>query len=292
MSEARATIGDVKSGIFLPPFGELASPRRVADLAAAAEEAGWDGWFIWDHMLAMPGLPVGEAWTTLAAVATATSAIRLGALVTPLARRRPWTLARQIATLDGLSGGRLVVGIGLGDDGWREFSSFGEQTDPRLRGRLLDESLDVLLAFLSGNAVSYQGTVLRIDSAPLLPRPVQDPVPIWAACVWPHRRPLARAARVQGCFPIFPGTGPVRFGPAEIEMVRAELTGLGAPRSHDVVVCGATRRLPDAARADAVLGLRDAGVTWLLESFPPEVSAAEVEEVVRAGPHLGGQADT
>jgi len=284
----------VKTGIYLPPFGELADARRVADLAAAAEQAGWDGFFIWDHMLATPDLPVAEAWTTLAAIATATSVIRLGAMVTPLARRRPWVLARQVATLDHLSGGRLTVGIGLGDDGWREFSAFGEETDPRARGRLLDESLDALLSLLSGNEVSYRGARIVIDSPPMVPKPVQNPVPIWAACIWPHRKPLARAARLQGCFPIFPGGGPVssgplRFGPAEVETIRAELTGLGAPRSYDLVVCGATRRLAAAERAEAAGWIGDAGATWLLESFAPGVAAAEVEAVVRSGPHLAGK---
>ncbi len=274
----------MKSGIYLPPFGELADPRRMADLAAAAEQAGWDGWFIWDHMLAEPGMPVADAWTSLAAIAAATSRIRLGAMVTPLARRRPWTLARQISTVDHLSGGRLTAGIGLGDDGWREFSAFGEEVSPRGRGELLDESLDVLLGLLSGNGVSYHGTHLRIDSPPLLPKPVQDQVPIWAACRWPNRKPLARAARVQGCFPIFGGTGPLTFGPAEIEAVRAELAKLGAPRSHEMVVCGATRRVTGAQRAEFVAGMLAADVTWLLESFGPGATAAQVEAAIQAGP--------
>jgi alkanesulfonate monooxygenase SsuD/methylene tetrahydromethanopterin reductase-like flavin-dependent oxidoreductase (luciferase family) len=277
----------VKSGIYLPPFAELADPRRVAGLAATAEQAGWDGFFIWDHMLAEPGMAVADPWTILAAISTATSTIRLGALVTPLARRRPWTLARQIATLDQLSGGRLVVGIGLGDDGWHEFSSFGEEVTPRGRGELLDESLDVLLALLSGNGTRYRGTRFVIDSPPMLPKPVQDPVPIWAACRWPYRKPLARAARVQGCFPIFGGTGPLSFGPAEISTIRAELAELGAPRSHDMVVCGATRRVTAAERRAFIGGLRESGVTWLLESFGPGLRADEVEAVVRAGPPAG-----
>ncbi len=113
---------------------------------------------------------------------------RTGAMVTPLARRRPWVLARQIATLDQLSGGRLTVGVGLGDDGWREFSAFGEETSPRARGELLDESLEILLRLLSGNAVTYRGVRFVIDSEPLLPTPVQDPVPILG------RGPLAEQA--------------------------------------------------------------------------------------------------
>jgi alkanesulfonate monooxygenase SsuD/methylene tetrahydromethanopterin reductase-like flavin-dependent oxidoreductase (luciferase family) len=272
----------------MPPFGELADPRRVASLAAAAEQAGWDGFFVWDHMLAVPGMAVADAWTTLAAIATATTAIRLGALVTPLSRRRPWTLARQIATLDHLSGGRLVAGIGLGDDGWHEFSAFGEVVSPRGRAELLDESLDVLQAFLSGNEVSYHGKHLVIDSPALLPRPVQEPVPVWAACRWPHRKPLARAARLQGCFPIFGGTGPLSFGPAEIEAIRAQLASLGAPRSHQMVVCGATRQVSQARREEFIAGMRATGVDWLLESFGPGLTAEEIEAAVRAAPPAAG----
>ncbi len=198
----------MRFGLYLPPFGEFADARRVADLAVAAEETGWAGLFLWDHMLADPGLAVAEAWTTLAAMAMVTRAIRIGALVTPLARRRPWTLARQIATIDQLSGGRLVAGIGLGDDGWKEFSSFGEAVEPRERGQLLDESLEILQGLLSGQPVRYRGARYAVDSGPFLPRPAQDPLPVWAAMRWPNRKPLARAARLQGLFPGLHGRWP------------------------------------------------------------------------------------
>ena len=276
----------MKHGIFLPPFDELAEPRRVARLAADAEQAGWDGFYLWDHMLAEPGMAVAEAWTTLAAIAMTTQRVRIGAMVTPLARRRPWVLARQIATLDRLCGGRLDVGIGLGDDGWREFSAFGDETSPRTRGELLDESLEIIQDLLSGNEVARAGRHFSIDTAPVLPVPVQDPVPFWAAVRWPNRRPLARAARLQGCFPIFAGSGqlPPPPGAADLAELRAELAGLGAPRSLDVAVRVSLHQLADAARPEAAAALAEAGVTWLLEAFAPGQDAAEIEAYVRSGP--------
>ncbi len=159
----------MRFAIFLPPFAEFAEPRRVVELSRQAEEAGWDGLFFWDHMLAFPGMAVADPWVVMAAVAAVTERIRLGALVTPLPRRRPWVLSRQMATLDRLSEGRLIGGIGLGDDGWTEFSSFGEAVEPVIRGEMLDESLELLKQFLRGEPVSFDGRHYTIDSPALLP---------------------------------------------------------------------------------------------------------------------------
>jgi alkanesulfonate monooxygenase SsuD/methylene tetrahydromethanopterin reductase-like flavin-dependent oxidoreductase (luciferase family) len=278
----------VRFGLFLPPMADFADARRVAELASTAEKAGWDGLFLWDHIIAWPEMPVADAWITLAAAAATTSRIRLGPLVTPLARRRPWVLARQLATLDRYCGGRLVAGIGLGDDGWREFSSFGEPVDPAERGQVLDESLDVLQQCLGGRPVEHHGAHLDVQSPPFLPRPVQDPLPIWAACRWPHQRPLARAARLQGIFPIFPADGvPAAPDPAEIAAIRTALDGLGAagPDGYDLVVRYAVSLEPAGTRVATAARLEAAGVTWILEGFGPGEPPAEVvEEVAASGP--------
>jgi alkanesulfonate monooxygenase SsuD/methylene tetrahydromethanopterin reductase-like flavin-dependent oxidoreductase (luciferase family) len=274
----------VKFGLFIPPFGELAEPGRVADLAVVAEEAGWSGFFLWDHVLSAPGVPVADAWITMAAVATATSDIRFGPMVLPLSRRRPWTLARQIATLDRLSGGRLVLGVGLGDDGWKEFSSFGEVTDPRERGVLLDDSLEAVRLLLTGETTDFEGKRLAVHSSPFLPGPVQDPVPVWAACRWPHRAPLGRAARMDGCFPIFPGSPDVP-DPGDLRELRGALAERGAPDAgYDLVVRCVLRGLDPAGWSAAVAALEDCGVTWVLEGFNPGVPADEVEAVIARGP--------
>lgn len=173
----------LRFGLFVPPFAEMAEPSRVVELAKSAEAAGWDGFFLWDHILALPGMPVADSWITMAAVAQATARMRLGILVTPLARRRPWVVAREAATLDRLSKGRLVVGVGLGDDGWREFSSFrGEVVDPAQRAPILDDSVDLLRMFWSGGEVRWEGKHFAVESTPFLPQPAQDPLPVWVAC--------------------------------------------------------------------------------------------------------------
>jgi alkanesulfonate monooxygenase SsuD/methylene tetrahydromethanopterin reductase-like flavin-dependent oxidoreductase (luciferase family) len=275
----------MRMGIFLPPFGELAEAARVADLAAAAEEAGWDGFFLWDHMLAGPGVPVADPWITMAAMATATSTLRLGALVTPLPRRRPWVLARQIATLDRLSGGRLVAGVGLGDDGWAEFSSFGELVEPRARAGQLDESLELLQRLLSGEPVRYQGQHYTVDTTEFRPTPQQDPVPVWAACRWPNRKPLARAAKLQGCFPIFPTDGaPPPPDPAEVAAVATALQELGAAPGIDLVLRCALSLEDRTSLAGTVAALEEAGATWLLDSFGLDEPPASIEAVIRRGP--------
>ena len=243
-----------RRGIFVAPFDELSEPRLVAELAARAEAAGWDGFFVWDHVEYRPPVEaVADPWITLAAVATATERVRLGALVTPLARRRAHQLARETVTLDRLSGGRLVFGVGLGSDRTGEFdpARFGEEGDPRARAALLDEGLERLDAYWRGG---------------FEPRPVQQPrIPVWVAARWPHRRPLARAARWDGLFPIdLPG-------PEALEQMAAEV---GRGDGYDLVVTNPAGTDPDP--------WIEAGATWCLTGFGPQPTVAEVREAIDA----------
>ncbi|WP_298345821.1 LLM class flavin-dependent oxidoreductase [Ferrimicrobium sp.] len=269
-------------GIFLPPFHEFADPRVVVELATSAERAGWDGIFLWDHMLSEPGFRVADAWITMAAIASATERLRMGAMVTPLARRRPWVLARQIATLDHLSSGRLIVGVGLGDDGWHEFSAFGERIDPRGRANQLDEALELLGLFASGEPVDFVGDEYQVHSPPFLPRPLQRPVPIWVAGRWPNQPPLLRAKRYQGFFPIFAGPEPPTIpAQSDLDAITRQLPQTGT--GYDLVIRYAMSLAADPVH-DATL-LAQVGVTWILESFgafgpEPEI----IREVVAAGP--------
>jgi hypothetical protein len=195
----------LRSALWLPLFDELADPTVVADLAAEAEHAGWHGFFVWDHVhWHAPVRQVADSWITLAAVAAATERLRLGPMVTPLPRRRPAKVAREAATLDLLSGGRLTLGVGIGSDRFGgELSKFGEQIDDRLRGQMLDEALEILAAAWSGEPVHHHGAHYTVDDVRFLPRPVQRPgVPVWAAAFPGNLKPLRRAARCDGFFPV------------------------------------------------------------------------------------------
>src|SRR5512145_701631 len=155
----------MRRGIFLPIFDDLADPATLARLAARAEDRGWDGVFLWDHVLyRAPVAAVTDPWIALAAMAGATGRIELGPMVTPLARRRPWVVARQAVALDHLAGGRFVLGLGLGlDSSGGELSRFGEETDDRRRAAMLDEGLDVLAGLLSGERVDHRGEHYTVD---------------------------------------------------------------------------------------------------------------------------------
>src|SRR5258705_2421092 len=168
-----------RRGIFVAPFEGLADAGVLARLAARAEEAGWDGFFLWDHVdYRAPVRALADPWVSLAAIACATERLVIGPLVTPPARRRIHKLARETVTLDRLSGGRLVFGAGLGSDNSGEFSKFGEIADARERAALLDDGLEQLAAYWAGE---------------FEPRPVQQPrIPVWLAARWPNRRPVRR----------------------------------------------------------------------------------------------------
>ena len=263
----------MQSALFLPPFDELADPRLVARLAAEAEEHGWDGVFVWDHVTYRPPVEaLADPWVVLAAVAASTQGVRLGPMVTPLARRRPVKVARETATLDLLSGGRLVLGVGLGGDGSRELSATGEEQDDRVRAAMLDEALDVLKAAWSGDEVHHRGAHYVLDGLRFLPTPVQRPrPPVWVAVRRGNRAPLRRAARWDGVFPIGVDE-PDQLAElvADVEALRTD----DAP--FDVVVGGRPGTDPRPFAA--------AGATWWTVSFPVGTTVDEVRGVLREGP--------
>ncbi|MBO0871600.1 MAG: LLM class flavin-dependent oxidoreductase, partial [Micromonosporaceae bacterium] len=198
----------MRFSVNLPNFGDFADARTVASVAAAAEAAGWDALFVWDHVVHSKqlrrGQPFGDPWMLLTAAALATTRIRLGTLVTPVARRRPEVLARQVATLDAVSGGRVIFAAGLGAPIEDEYGSFGDTTEPAVLAQRLDEGLDLLARYWSGERVEHEGKHYRVRDVQLLPATVQRPrPPVWIAAFWPNRRPVRRAARWDGVVPLF-----------------------------------------------------------------------------------------
>jgi alkanesulfonate monooxygenase SsuD/methylene tetrahydromethanopterin reductase-like flavin-dependent oxidoreductase (luciferase family) len=262
----------VKHGISIPNFGTFADIHGLTQLAREAEENGWDGFFLWDH-LNEPPQPTLDPWVALAAIAAATERIRIGTMVTPLARRRPWKLARETVSIDHLSGGRLILGVGLGGMPREEHARFGEEADDRVRARRLDEGLDILTGLWSGEPFSYQGEEYQVDNAAFLPRPVQQPrIPVWVAGVWPNRRPFRRAARWDGVVPAkapaSPNAWPQVLMPNEIPaMLDYTLRYRDTDATFDVVM--SAYMPPDPAQArDLMNSFAAAGATWLLEWQP------------------------
>jgi alkanesulfonate monooxygenase SsuD/methylene tetrahydromethanopterin reductase-like flavin-dependent oxidoreductase (luciferase family) len=265
-----------RSALWLPLFDELADPLTVLRVAAEAEEAGWHGVFVWDQLRwRAPVTRVADPWICLAAIATATERVRLGPMVTPLPRRRPAKVARESATLDGLSGGRLTLGVGIGSDRFAaELSKTDEQLDDRLRGQMLDESLWILTTAWSGEPVHHRGGHYTIDGVQFLPRPVQHPrVPVWIAGFPGNVKPLRRAARYDGFFPANLDH-PDQL--AEIVATIAELRR-DATAAYDIAV-GLPIGVDPAPYAKA-------GATWWLPEFAPEaVSLDAVRGVLHDGP--------
>lgn len=258
----------MRFSINIPNFGDFADARTVASVAVAAEQAGWDALFVWDHVVhdkrRRRGQPFGDPWMLLTAAALATSRLGLGTMVTPVARRRPEQLARQVATLDSLSGGRVIFGAGLGGPIEDEFGSFGEPTDPVVLAERLDEGLELLQRYWSGDEVNHDGRHYQVRDVTLLPASTQRPrPPVWIGGFWPHRRPMRRAARWDGVVPLFT-TAPHGQVPP-LDQVRDLVAYVGHYREDhspfEIVLGGASPG--DHAKArDLIAPLGDAGATW------------------------------
>ena len=261
----------MQHGIFVAPFGQLADPHKLVDLAATAEESGWDGLFLWDHVLRPESNEILDTWVSLGAVAAATARIRIGPMVTPVPRRRPIKLAREILTVDLMSDGRLTIGVGSGVDTGGELSRFDEIVDGRVRGARLDEGLDVIARLLEGETLAHVGEHFRVDGVSLEPRPRQRPrPPIWCAARGTAMKPVRRAARYEGVFPIEVDADSFRRMLDEVIAARGSLDGF------DVCLrTGYDGRPPPFAAL---------GATWLLRAFPPVVELRYVFDAVVHGP--------
>ncbi len=255
--------GDMRYGFVLP----FCHPRRVADAALAAERAGWDGVYVWETIWGW------EAWVSLAAAATVTERIRLGTMLTPLSRRKPWELASQALSVDHLSGGRLTLSVGLGavDTG---FAAFGEETDRRRRAELLDEGLDIVTGLWAGQPFRYDGTHYHVRPTDFLTPPptVQQPrIPIWVVGAWRREKSMARVLRYDGILPnVFDPDGRAKeAGLADVRALTRWVAERRPPEAgpFDVVVEGETPAGDPQAAADTVRPWAEAGATWWIEGM-------------------------
>jgi alkanesulfonate monooxygenase SsuD/methylene tetrahydromethanopterin reductase-like flavin-dependent oxidoreductase (luciferase family) len=279
----------MRYGFVLPHGGA----RTAADLARVAEDAGWDGFFVWEPVWGY------DAWVLLTAAAMRTERIRLGTMLTPLSRMRPWKLASETVTLDHLSGGRVVIAVGLGalDSG---FAAFGEETDRRRRARLLDEGLDVLTGLWRGQPFEYAGTHYRVRPSEFLPPPppVQQPrIPIWVVGAWPSPKSLGRALRYDGVLPTVIGDEGVRQAtPDEVRELTGYVRRVRGEGPFDVVVEGETPGDDQEAAAEQVRTWADAGATWWIEGRWDVIGRPDAVDLVRerlqqGPPRLPGDQD-
>ena len=256
-------------------------PRAMAALAAEAEGAGWDGVFYFDA-IAIGDAEIYDPWVVLAAMAMRTERVRLGLILTPPARRRPWKLAREAMTLDVLSGGRLVLPVGLGALDDAGFGTVGEPTDARTRAERLDESLAILVGLWSGEPFSFAGRHYRFGPMRFRPTPVQRPrIPIWVVGAWPSERSVGRALRWDGILPQTGSVDAVRALAAHVAIARpAEVRD----RPFEIVIEGSTPVDDGSAAAALVEPYAEAGATWWIEANWEHPTVESVRRRIAAGP--------
>jgi alkanesulfonate monooxygenase SsuD/methylene tetrahydromethanopterin reductase-like flavin-dependent oxidoreductase (luciferase family) len=279
-------------GLSLPNGGAWGDARSLAELARLAEDSGWNGVFLEDYIVWQSNqrVPTYDPWIALAAMAMQTKTIRLGTHVTPLARRRPWKLAREAVTIDHLSNGRLILGVGLGDTGESvmpdiSFTHFKEVTDVRERAHMMDEALDVITGLWSGKAFSHAGPYYQVKKVKFLPRPVQSPrIPIWIGGGLPLKGPMQRAARWDGMCPYKHKTH--FLAPEDVRALRDfVLAERGTLEGYDIATGGSARRSNWEKEREHIRSLAEAGVTWWTEYIPPNSGALEtIRGLIKRGP--------
>ncbi|GLZ28325.1 luciferase-like protein [Lentzea sp. NBRC 105346] len=262
----------MRFAIYVPCYGAYGDPAVLSELAVTAEAAGWDGFFMWDHVIGDP--LVADPWVTLGAIAARTSTITLGPMITPVPRRRPWKLAHEASTLQRLSGGRLILGVGMGVP--RDYSSFGE---PPQKGRAsrLTEGVELVKKLLSGEEVQHDGEHFQASGVRFAP----VDVPVWASGLWPRKVPFLAAKDAAGLFPIMRDdeTGFAVPTPEQAKQMKAEFVAAGGPADGDLAIWGGGA-LPEK---DLVGAYAEAGATWLLlDGWKSSVD--ELRRNIAAGP--------
>jgi alkanesulfonate monooxygenase SsuD/methylene tetrahydromethanopterin reductase-like flavin-dependent oxidoreductase (luciferase family) len=262
-------------GLYMSPSGEFANVRVLADLAKRAEDGGWNGLFLYDSIQPFgPGTyePLVDPWGALMAIALSTERIRFGPLITPLARRRAAKVARECVTLDHVSGGRMILGVGVGyvGEGDPEFAAMGEEADLRIRAEMLDEGLEVLTGLWTGEPFAFRGKYNHLEETVFIPGPVQTPrIPIWVAGFWPNKPPMRRAARFDGIFQLHPdffgggvlSTSDIRTSKLYVDEHRSSSAPI------DVIFASSFPDNHPNPTTEVIADYQDAGVTWWLENF-------------------------
>ncbi len=296
----------MKFGLDLPNMGVCADPRVLAQMAQAAEAAGWDGVFLWDSVYVKMedprNDPTCDPWIGLAAMAASTQRVRLGPMIEPIPRSKPWMLARTTVSMDYLSGGRLVLPVGLGYTGDGGFEKVGEELDRKVRARRLDEGLAILDGLWSGKPFQYEGEQFKVGEMAYQPMPMQQPrIPVWVVGAWPRMKSMRRTIRWDGVIPFKmspDGKSMAEDGNAFASGMKAEdvrdLCGFvnqerQAKTPFDVVLEG---DLPEsrAEAAERIAPYAEAGATWWLDSMvwktyykrPGELEP--LMEIIRRGP--------
>jgi hypothetical protein len=280
----------VKYGINIPNFGWFGNIDLLVEIACAAEESGWDGFFLWDHLLVFKQddmvTDFVDPWIALAAIACNTKKMRLGPLVTPLPRRRPWKVAREAVSLDHLSKGRLILGVGIGAPPDVEYECFGEISDAKIRAQKLEESLDIITGLWSGEPFSYDGSHYHIEKMTFRPKPKQAPrIPIWVGGSVPFKAPFRRAARFEGVAPVH-SKWPEPIIPMHlVEILQIVQSKRGNLENYDVIVCGETSGTDSGLDTEKLKLWINAGATWWLEDIHElRADIKELRERIKAGP--------
>jgi alkanesulfonate monooxygenase SsuD/methylene tetrahydromethanopterin reductase-like flavin-dependent oxidoreductase (luciferase family) len=282
----------VKYGLDMASAGAAGDAHTMGELAQIAEESGWDGIFLEDYIIWQSHLdvPTYDPWITLATMAMRTQRIRLGTMVTPIARRRPWKLAQELVTLDHLSNGRMILGVGLGDTGESigtdlSFAHFGEVLDLKKRARLLDEGIEVITRVWRGEQFSFNGEFYNIHDVQMLPQPVQQPrIPIWVGGGYPNRGPVTRTLRWDGSC-LYKQKGHW-MQPEDVRALRERvITQRGTTDGYDITVGGAPRWEDEQKQRAYLESVASEGVTWWHEYVPPDVGDFEVQrKMIERGP--------
>lgn len=275
-------------------YGIILTAGTLDDMIALAQEAeaaGWDGVFYYDA-ISIAGYTVYDPWVTMAGIAASTQRVTLGAIITPPTRRRPWKLAKEAATLDHLSHGRLVLPVGLGVLDDQGFSAVGEETDLRTRAAMLDESLEILTRCWSGDPFSFNGEHYQIATMQQQPPSVQQPrIPIWVVGVWPRPKSMARAFRYDGVIPQYAeDQGIVSHATPERVRGIAEAAQAARPADtgpFDIITEGVTPAHDPAAARAQVAPYAEAGATWWIESRWEGATVESLRERIAAGPPRG-----